>query len=316
MPVIVGYQGYVPPSGSNLTVSFNVQNPDSIILVFPCMQYAAVGEISFSINNVTIDGTSITRRKSLSGSSENRYIVHELWTARGVSPGTRTINVNLSNYVVDSRTIYVVEVAQLEGNPIAQIVDLNVHSKNVYKSVNTAYIDSLWIGCVRVSDGNNTLAPVGGATELLEMSTSSKQSGQVTGLYMKSGPGTYDFGAQSARSYSNSTMIGIELIGAIAPAVAEGAPALVAVPVYGTADLTPEAAVAMGEGMPPEILLGSVPATQVIWQGNAYLTTRAEVLSAMLLATGDDKWVLPTDAGAPEEFCVEISRRKAFLIPQ
>lgn len=66
----------------------------------------------------------------------------------------------------------------------------------------------------------------------------------------------------------------------------------------------------------PTVLVGSVPPTQVLWQGNLFFSTKTRTVNILLLLTNGDDWVQPDGAGAAEALTAVLKRRKAYLIPQ
>lgn len=66
----------------------------------------------------------------------------------------------------------------------------------------------------------------------------------------------------------------------------------------------------------PTVLVGSIPPTQVIWQGNLFFSTRGRMVNVLVLLTNGDDWVQPNGAGAAETLTAVLKRRKAYLIPQ
>jgi len=59
----------------------------------------------------------------------------------------------------------------------------------------------------------------------------------------------------------------------------------------------------------------SIPPIPLNYDGNVFWTTEAERLTAVLLATSGDNWVMVDSSGNPEQVGLAVKRWKAYLLP-
>lgn len=314
MPYIAHYAGTTTVGSKTISTTFNVVSSNSLILVF--VNAVRSIEALFTISSASIGGTEMIPRGHINNTANNRSMAEGVFSLKNVGAGSRTVTATISANSANL-SIFIIEVAQADANPFAQIVKTAFpgSTHDLFVPVSTSRVDSLWLGTGQVQSGANDLSPVAGTTKLLEQASGSTAGSVVAGLFTRSGSGNYNFGGESSGGENGNLFIAVELIGVLPPAIAEGAIAADAEPNLGSLEVDASPAIAEGYAEAPEIFVGSVPATQVIWHGNAFLSTKAQVLSALLITTSGENWVLPS-GGSVETFSVRITRRAAYLIPQ
>lgn len=66
----------------------------------------------------------------------------------------------------------------------------------------------------------------------------------------------------------------------------------------------------------PTVLVGSIPPTQVLWQGNLFFSTRTRTVNVLVLLTKGDNWVQPDGGSDAQTLTATLKRRRGYLIPQ
>ena len=281
--------------------------------LFVSAMRSSVDNATFTITGATcrLGGTSanLTELATNPATSPNRYYIQALYTlidpvvTLGEGEHIFTVTTSRSVAAIALTLVYASGVTQV-GTP--QTVDTN-NAASLTLPVTTTGTPSVILagGYVRVvfnatNQYNGTL-PTGDTASLTKILTGSNEFNDLvvfTGYADAQAIGTYDLGYEWPYA-DNGSLLAIEVIGQYDPAalaLAAQAPTVI------LGDITIEglaAALALA-GAVGETGLGSIPPVQVIGRGNLYFATSARNLTAILLGTTGEKWVIATAGGATE----------------
>lgn len=220
-PTLVNYSASTTAAGSgtSYTASFTVTNNNALVVVFVNTLHQATSPSDRWITGVTIGGASAIEACHIKQTSTNRRYATGIYWLSGVSSGSKSIVVNVSD-TFTQYALYTVELSGYDtGNPIRQADGnlLGVTATSASISVTTDHTESLWLGTCRTQDGDKVLAPQSGVTELHESRTHATNDWAiVANLLTRSGAGTYNIGS----TWSGAIAGGGVAVAEIAPFVA------------------------------------------------------------------------------------------------
>ncbi len=285
---------------------------------------ASTTDTSFSLLSATLGGHAMSLVTSLSQTSNNRLYREYLYEAidpldGGGAPNSQTLSVTFNRSMnLIGLTIVIVTGVVDRGLPV-------LNSADVVNSIAANVATSLVPGIVlagghvrrRPPDGNFTsLTPTNDAVQLTKYTTGTADYVDLNifvGSATADAIDTYTMGWAWAAS-DLGAIIALPLYGAVESAEVE----LSAVDpdvVIGTATLDGLLGEAEFSGLDPEVILGSIPPVQVSGRGQLYLSTSAQNITVLLLATTGPLWTIADAADAVEQLGLTITRRKGYLTP-
>ena len=282
-------------------------------------------DTSFTLNSATLGGNAMSLVDSLSQASANRLYREYLYEVidpldDGGNPTTQTLAVTFSrNITVIGLTVVIVTGVVERGAPVSDTVNGTEIAVNVTTELFPGIV--LAGGHVRrrsagSSNNYDDLAATDDAVPLTKYATGTTD---FTDLAIFAGSAdadavdTYTMGWSWPAS-DIASLIALPLYGAVEVAEAEFS-ALDPDVVIGTATLDGLLGEADFSGIDPEVILGSIPPVQVIGKGQLYLSTSAQNITVLLLATAGELWTIADAADAVEQLGLMVTRRKGYLTP-
>lgn len=281
-------------------------------------------DASFTLLSATLGGQAMSLVTSLTQTSSNRLYREYLYELidpldGGGNPTTQTLTVlfNRSINLIGLTTIVVTGVVE-RGAAVSDSADNN-------DSISVDVTTTLFPGIIlagghirrRLDSGNyDSLAAIDDAVQLTKYSTGTTNFVDLNifaGSATADAVATYTMGWEWADN-DLTALIAVPLYGAVEIAEA----ALSAIDpdvVIGTATLDGLLAEAEFSAIDPEVILGSIPPVQVSGEGNLYLSTSAQNITVLLLATAGELWTIADAADAVEQLGLTVTRRKGYLTP-
>lgn len=285
---------------------------------------ASTTDTSFTLNSATLGGNAMSLVDSLSQTSANRLYREYLYEVidpldDGGNPTTQTLAVTFSrSMTVIGLTVVIVTGVVERGAAVSDAVD---SSTAVSVNATTTLFPGLILagGHVRrrtSSTNYDNLTATDDAVQLVKHATG---TADFVDLYLFAGSAAADSVATYTMGWSwpdadLGALIAVPLYGAVEVAEAEFS-AIAPDVVIGTATLDGLLGEAEFSGMDPEVILGSIPPVQVIGKGQLYLSTSAQNITVLLLATAGPLWTIADASDAVEQLSLIVTRRKGYLTP-
>lgn len=294
------------------------------VFVFVHAGRSSTGDASFTLTSATLGGNSMTLLATQEQDSSNRLYRQYLYEIidpldGGANPTTQTLLVtfNRSINVIGLTTIVATGVVD-RGAAVGTSSNL---TSSLSVDVPTALFPSIVLagGHVRRrsdSDNYDDLAATDDAVQLVKYATGTTD---FVDLVIFAGSAQADVVATYTMGWSwpdgdISSLIALPLYGAVE--VAEGEFSAVEPEiVIGTATLDDLIAIAEFSSIDPEIILGSIPPVQVRGEGQLYVSTSAQNITVLLLATAGPLWTIADGGGAVEQLGLTVTRRRGYLTP-
>lgn len=215
-PTLVNYTAKTVngTTASPISTTFTVTNNNALILVLANFLYNATDPTDRWITGVTIGGTTANEAYNEKATSTNRRYASGLYWLADVSSGSKAIDVTMNNSF-SQVVCYVVEISGHHAtSPIRQsggnLTGASLTSATL--SVSTSETESLWVASARTQDGDKTISPAGGSTEVTEnRSHATNDWAVVANLMTRSGSGSYSLGGSWTGAINGGGVMAIEI---------------------------------------------------------------------------------------------------------
>lgn len=296
-------------NGNALSATHATQAGDRLLVFVGAMRNTESTGWTFS--NVTFDGQAGSLLAEVWQISNNRSLLFRAYAFDNPAIGTKTLQIQSSSNLVRIAA-YICSYSGSTGFG----ADATAHvSGNSEQTVSPNLSQPFGIVAVAGFGRVGNSAPVWSfdapafLTDQLHTGTSvvSDQVGMALGHAAAAATGSIPLTA-SVSNMAEMALIAVEVlsqVGFVASASASTTAAPFLVPALATARTTE-----------PTVLVGSIPPTQVLWQGNLFFSTKARTINVLFLATKGDYWVQPNSGAAVQTVSVVVKRRSAYLIPQ
>ena len=303
-------EAHTTTSGSTLSATHTTQAGDRLLVYVGAMR--STESTNWTFSNVTFDGQGGSLLAEVWQVSNNRSLLLRVYAFNNPAIGSsRVLNVQTSFNAVRIGA-YICSYSGSTGFGAAASGHVsNETEQTVSLNLTQAFSIVALGGLARVS----SIVPVWSfdapafLTDSFHTGTNAQSEHIGMGLGHAAAAST---GALSLTGEATSVMemalIAVEVLsetGFVSSATASTVAAPFLVPATATAGITE-----------PTILIGSIPPTQVLWQGNIFFSSKMRVVNVLFLTTKGPNWVQPNSVGGAQTISVTVKRRKAYLIPQ
>ena len=305
-------KAHTTTSGNTLTATHTTQSGDKLLVFVGAMRNTE--NPTWNLNTVTFDGITGSLLASVWQVSNNRSLLFRVYAFDAPTIGAnKTFRVQAGFSLTRIAAIICSYSGATGFGAVATAHDNNDSEQTVSPNLSQAFSVVAMCGLARIS--SSSTAPVWSfdtpafLTDQLYTGLSSQSEHITMALAHGGGTSTGSFPLTgNSTAVEESALIAVEILSttsfvASASASASAAPFLVP-------------ATAEGRTKEPTVLVGSIPPTQVLWQGNLFFSTKTRMVNVLFLTTNGDDWVQPNSSGAAQTVSAVIKRRKAYLIPQ
>ena len=295
--------------GGVLTFNHTVEAGDRLLLIVAAMRSSEVS--SWEFTEVSFDGAEGSLIEETLSVMTNRSLWLKAYVFNNPSVGAKTVRIE-ANISASRIAAYALSYSGSSGFGATAVGTDNDADNSINLDVSAAFSTVVVAGAGRV--GNNELVWTFDAPSFL---TDDLNTGTDSGGNLNVGLGI----AHAAVSSTGSVILGLDATNT--PEIASLAVEVLSEEgwVASASISTAAAPIITGSSMTMRVgevtvLVGSIPPTQVLWQGNLFFSTKTRTVNVLVLTTNGSDWVQPDSGGAAQTIGVTLKRRKAYLIPQ
>ena len=300
--------GYTTAVGPVLTFNHTVEAGDRLLLIVAAMRSSEVTSWEFA--EVSFDGAAGSLIEETVSVMTNRSLWLKAYVINNPSIGAKQVRVETT--ISASRIgAFALSYTGSSGFGATAVGTDNDADNSINLDVSGAFSTVVVAGAGRV--GNNELVWTFDAPSFL---TDDFNTGTDSGN-VNIGMGI----AHAAVSSTGSALFGLdatntpEIASLAVEVLSEEGWVASATMFTAAAPILTGSSMEMGVGE-VTVLVGSIPPTQVLWQGNLFFSTKTRTVNVLVLTTNGSDWVQPDSGGAAQTIGVTLKRRKAYLIPQ
>lgn len=300
---------YTTSSGTSLTANHTTQAGDRLLAFVGAMRNVEETNWGFT---VTFDGQNGSLLAEVWQVSNNRSLLLRVYAFDAPSIGSNKVFRVQSGQSIQRFGAYICSYSGSTGFGAAGTAHVNENNEQtVSPNLSQAFSVVAVAGLTRATNSipSWTFDSPAFLTDQLHTGTGSTSVNIGMALGHAAAVSTGPFGLTvSTTDVSETALIAVEILsetGFVASATVSAMAAPFLVP-----------ATAEGSTTEPTVLVGSIPPTQVLWQGNLFFSTKTRTVNVLFLTTNGDNWVQPNNGGAAQTVSAVIKRRRAYLIPQ